>query len=337
MTIKQLLKDLKLLIKNNVKIVVSFIIATFILLSSVIFFINRDRKHLDNLERSDSSVAEMGIYIENEDDTSFMNSYLLEILINNDETISMIEKEVNANISSVIDEFTEENDPIYTDEDPINVKRNTSSDIHEITIDLGKSDTNLAVANAIKDWLLNTDQSILEDREVYIIYNPELLEDNLSSTSSNVNEISLPMLLLIASVLSLIIGFILSLIFLIIKEFLSDGMNYSFAYSRRLKDHHINLEHLSDNEVAHYILQHSNNEETIILTDNKLDTNLLSRLNEYSDHYSIYKSFSDIPVSKNFKNITLMVVKSQTSKSWYTDQIRSLNLFDDVEVRVIEI
>ena len=155
MTIKQLLKDLKLLIKNNVKIVVSFIIATFILLSSVIFFINRDRKHLDNLERSDSSVAEMGIYIENEDDTSFMNSYLLEILINNDETISMIEKEVNANISSVIDEFTEENDPIYTDEDPINVKRNTSSDIHEITIDLGKSDTNLAVANAINPTARN--------------------------------------------------------------------------------------------------------------------------------------------------------------------------------------
>lgn len=335
MSISQFVSEFVRLIKDNVGFLLKCMLSISVLLFIPLFLFFSDIQFFEQQDEvGDSLEATFDVYIENEDYTAFGNSYLLEVLILNPDLLEKFEEKSGVPIQPVIDEYAEENELYYTEDDPINIERNTSSNLLEFSVDLGDSEKNLQVAETIKEWIKSTDVSFLENKNIYIMTEPEL-DSDLELISSGSHGFSYTTVIRLV-IIVLTIAVLISLVILLLKEFFNDSINYSFSYITPIDMAYLNMSNTNPKVIAHNILRNSNN-RTYILSQNTLSNQLSNSLNELDTDYTVVNNMSELPIENHISKVTLIINKGDTTKQWFKDQMSAIRLLVDCEVLIVEL
>jgi len=333
MDLKTFFKELWDLIKNEKKLILIVTIIVILLVGVLQFFLILDTSSSQNTEQGENSaVAEL--FIEQEDLGLFTNSYLVEILLQQPELVSSVEDETGVGIQSVIDEYGEENTPIYTTEDPVNVERNTSSNVFTLTVQLGSEDENLAVAEAYYNWLEQANTPFFSDKTVYTVSEPEITEtQTLAQTEDSVSIQNI----LVQLFVGLIGGVVIGIIFAFIKAILDSKIRYSFTYGWHPNDIYLkNEKDVPAKTIAQDVLRSEHNNISLI-SESPVSNELKEQLEQFNDkNVSIFSSVSNLPLDMQPREFVLMIQRNQTNKNWYQKQRRELKLYPTSMIKIVE-
>lgn len=335
MDIKTFLGEIWSLIKKEKWIILGSSAVIAFIAVGILFVLQSDFSSDDNgIEDEISVPVEFETYIEQELEGAFANSYLLEILMTQPDVVNEIEAETQVDITSELEEFAEENEPIYTPDDPINVERNPSSNVMEMTIDVGTDEENFAVAEAYETWLTTNESEFFDNKDVYIITAPDFMEeDELANISNNVTTLTLLLQFVVGLIIGLIVGFGVA----VLKVLLSDKIQYGFTYGWASKDIYIKeQEQVSDQKIAHDILSSDLN-SLVVLSEQKLSESLEVELDKVdSKQFSVEKEISQLSLDKTVDEFIIIVTRHHTTKDWYQAQRKDLQLYPNARVKIVE-
>lgn len=273
-------------------------------------------------------------FVEEEYVGAFTNSYLMEIILTQEDTIDEIEYMTQIDIANVLEEYAEENDPIYSSEDPINVERNTSSNVLEITFNLGTEEENLSVADAYADWIIENDVEFFDNKNVYLVSEPDYIEgEELAMTS---NELSIARILIqgaLGIVFGLIVGFVIS----VLKVLLNDKIKYGFTYGWAADELYIKeSKDEKDSKIAYDILS-SNVESLVVLSENILGKSLVDEITHLKpQNIKLIKDISELSIDEVVDEFVFIITRDETTKDWYHSQRKNLRLHPEVRVKIVE-
>lgn len=329
-----ILEIIELIKKEKLTILLTAIIVTILAIAVQVLAVY-DFGSEDDTEDAVSVPAKLDMYIEQENIGAFSNSYLMEILATDPEVVREVSEASNVDIETVLETYAENNDIIYTTEDPINIERNTSSNVMMMTINVGSNEENLAVANAYENWFENTTAPFFEDKEVFLISDPEL-SGNIPVNSDN-NSLSMRTVM-IRSVLGLLLGVLVGMVIAILKAILNDKIKYSFTYGWNTNDIHIKeTKSASAAKAAHDILSSQVNSIAIV-SEKSLSNELLKELNSNNSRsYNIYDNIANISLDNKVDEFVLVIERNETTKDWYSKQRNDLKLYPNSRVKIVEI
>lgn len=329
-----ILEVIELIKKEKLTIFITAIIVTIMAIAVQIVAVY-DFGSKDDTEDAVSVPAKLDMYIEQEGIGAFSNSYLIEILATDPEVAREVSEASNVDIETVLETYAENNEVIYTTEDPINIERNTSSNVMMMTINVGSNEENLAVANAYETWFENTTAPFFEDKEVFLISDPELVGSIPVDSDNNFLSIGS---ILIRSVLGLLFGILVGLVIAVLKVILNDKIKYSFTYGWNTTDIYIKeTKSTPAPKTAHDILSSQVNSLAII-SEKSLSNELLKELNSYnSREYNVYNNIANISLDKQVNEFVFIIERNETTKNWYNKQRNDLKLYPNSRVKIVEI
>lgn len=335
MDIKTFTLEIYDLIKSYKKTIVFTAIIVSIISLGIQILLQIDLSNSENGDAEAMGVpAYLEIYIEQENLGAFGNSYLLEIISTQEDVIDTIEKDTGIEIQSVLATFAEDNLPIYTEDDPINIERNTSSNLMYITVEIGSDEENLKVANAYMEWFQNTNSNFFDDKEVYIITEPALIDiEELGKKTEGISTSSL----ILPIVAGIVIGSILGLIISLLKVLVNEKIIYGFAYGWNPNDLYIKkLNKIDSDQLVHDILI-GNSDSIAIISQEKLSSEVTDKLMRANRQEGIFNNISAVPIEKNIEEFVIVIERNKTSKEWYNTQRNTLKLYPHSRVKIIEI
>ncbi|MFL2072615.1 hypothetical protein ACEN32_09930 [Marinilactibacillus psychrotolerans] len=327
------LEILELIKKEKFIILLSAVVVT--ILTVAIHFVAVFDYGKNNNEVLENISAQLDMYIEQENLGAFANSYLLETLVTEPEVVEEISTSTNVDIMSVLNRFSENNEPIYSTEDPINIERNTSSNIMSLTVNVGSDEENLKVADAYYNWFDKADSPFFQDKDVFLINEPELINDSLNSNQSNSISIKTTIIWVI---LGLIFGIVIGLMVAVLKVIFSDIIKYSFTYGWNSNDIYIKEKQSTPvTKIAHSILS-SQADSLAILTEKTLSSELINEISKFnSKNFVIYNDIANISIDSNIEEFIFIVERNKTTKKWYIKQRNDLKLYPNSRVKIVEI
>jgi len=332
MNLKTFFKELWDLIKNEKKLIFIVTIVVVLLVGALQFFLVSDSSSQNTQPKENPVTAEL--FIEQEDIGLFTNSYLIEILLQQPELVSSVEDETGVEIQSALEEYGKENTPIYTPEDPVDVERNTSSNIFTLTVRLGSEDENLAVAESYYNWLEQPNSPFFEDKTVYTVSSPEITEvQTIEQTNEGISITSVLVNLFIGLIGGLVIG--VAVVF--IKVILDSKIKYGFTYGWNPADIYLkNDDNTSVRHIAQDILKSEHN-TIVLVSENPISDDLLSELKQYDNKsVSIFSSITELSLDLHPTEFALMVQRNETNKKWYQNQRKELKLYPSSLVKIVE-
>ncbi|GAA0366569.1 hypothetical protein GCM10008932_18340 [Alkalibacterium iburiense] len=336
MDIKTFILELWDLIKKEKWLITLITIIISALSVAVLFIMQSDFQSTEEGEEEIiTTPAQFDIYLEEELQGAFTNSYLLEIMLTQEEVIREIENMTQVDIETVLEEFAEENETIYTPEDPINIERNTSSNLMEVTVNIGSDEENLAVADAYTEWLEDNDLEFLSNKNVYILSYPDIIdEEELSMT---VGQLSVRNVL-IQAIVGIVIGIGIGIFVAVLKVLLSNKIRYGFTYGWASDEIYMKEDSGASIDKVAFDILNSDFDSLVVLSENDLDQTLKDKIVQYdSKNVKITKQISELPISEQYNEFVFLVKRNETTKDWYHSQRKDLKLYPDVRVKIVEI
>lgn len=339
MTIYNFIKDVISILKKEkllIGITTILIVAIFGALKMFSPYGSLNEINEENQRISDEA-AGFNMFIE-ENEGTFTNSYLLEILIKDEAVLNEIENETGVDVKTPLEDFANGNEPIYTEEDPINIERNRSSNLMMVTVSIGSKQDNKDIANAIYDWFDKQNNPFFDNKNIYFVDDPATLikEDDQIKTDQSSSIFTSP-LFYIQLLLSIIVGIFVGIFIAIMKTLLDSKIRYSFAYGWDSEDTYIRLTDQSTSEELTDVLYKTNQKTLVIVFENEIEANIKKRLENYSGKtILIIQTLKEVPAEYNPGEITLLIKRGETSKAWYREQRQLMKIYKHAEIKIVE-
>lgn len=339
MDIHTFIKEMLLLLKENIKkiaILTGAAVLLFLAVQGASLFFNRGGGSTAE-EDSDFQTAYFDIYIEQDDIGTFLNSYLIEEIMKREFVIGQIEEETQIAIVPVLEEYALENEATFTNDDPINVDRNTSSHIMHITFDIGSSEENLTVAEAYYNWFETTDFSFFDNKDVYYLAQPALVTDEDLQTASS-GSFSLTTFA-VRFVFAVFAGLVLGVLVSFISALFSKTIQYGFTYGWDENDIFLNYTGSKDAKAIVNSMLRSEYNQIAIISEFPLSETILEEIKnpEYAGkQLRIYADIAEMDVSEKVQEFILVVERKKTTKEWYQNQRKQLKAFRHTAVKIIQ-
>lgn len=341
MDIKILMNEIKTFIIENRKTIIFstsivLVIVILIQVTSSIFVAKEDDNNTSNevLQQTYS----FDVYVEQDNLGVFTNSYLLESLLTRDDIVSEIEKESNLTISPVLEKYNESHEVITTtDDDPINVKRDTSTNIMTVSFGIGTGEENREAAEVYYEWFSTTDLAFFDDKSVFEISEPQVMEKETIDEQLETNS---PISIIIRLILTLFGGIVLGVVISLMRVLFNKKIMYGFAYSWGEEDIYLNYSDNNQyNDIAHSIAQ-PNFGNKVILSETDLNSDFRKSLKELAQDKSnlIFSSnVSQVDSTIAVDEFVIIVKRKESTKQWYQNQRRQLKSYRSSIIKVVQI
>jgi len=299
---------------------------------------------------NDTRAAQFQLYIENEDAGWFNNNNLLILYFTLDRVVEDINNATGVNLVDINENRDERGLP--EDSYLIHVYQNDSNGVMTFTVNTGNESDNMEVANHIYGYFENNTIDFLESRMIFPVTDPQLeieneeeqasqesqpaqTEESASQSSTN------PILQIIQNgVLGLIIGAAIMIGLAFLQSLFSKKLKYSFAYDIDDEENRIIYNPSAGNEdTLSQLVAIPFSNQKLILSEHSLnddDRTLLAGNKRVSfdsntdeETYLLEKNnLSDVDIKSDFTEIIILVSPYETSRKWYNNQRKLMELYD---------
>ncbi len=339
MDTKALINELRIFLKENKEtffLTISIVVVIVIILQVATYFLssNNDTEMNDNLTHTHS----FEIYIEQNNLGAYTNSYLLESFLKREDIVEEIEQKSDASILPVLEEYQENNEVITTSElDPINVERDTSTNVLTLSFGVGTNEENSSIAAAYYEWLNTTDFSFFDDKQVYFMSEPQATEDEQTIVQGNSFSVQGA---LIRVVLALFGGVVLGFVVSFVRTLIDKRIMYGFTYSWDENDTFLYFNNTSQLKVVTHSIIHPSYGNKVVLSEDKLSGNFVSELKQLADNKTnlIFSSeIEQIDPALEVNEFVLIIERNKTTKSWYQNQRKQLKGYHNPLIKIVQI
>ena len=352
-------KELKRFLKENKKMIgiVTTVITMIMILVSI--FSSQIQSGLNNTDVNNSepeSSAVFQFYVQNVDGNAFQNSAAIEAFFLQADRIASIEEQTGVDIQTVLDE-QEANGFIKTQADRgvIGIARDGSSQVFTANVTVGTAEENLIVLQEFYDYLLSGEIGVLNNKEVFILQTPILLEDTLNNVDSEIvtekSGINLKALIM-SIMIGLFGGGIAGIFISLIAQLVKPVITYAFSFGWHEEDI---FQIYNENELPKDMFQqavlHPYKNVKVIVSQGEEHTDISNGLREYTNvniinatdelnkngmNIIILKDLSDINPLIKIDECIILVASYRTDKKWYTRQREILRNYNS-QVKVIQL
>lgn len=330
----------RFLIENKKRILLFTILGAvlFTVFTAVNLITNNDDSSSKDEQTEDiKDMAEFSIYIEKKDWIPFNNNALLEKILFSEDPIKKAESETKIEISDLL-EKQEEEEFIPTGEDRgvIGVRRDVTNEAMVFQFKVGTKKENLKLANYYFDTIMNDELEILNDKKIYVLSAPEIIELTKEDTAfieENSTTIS-PLLLIVELIVSVFAGFVVGVLISILYHVFNKKINYAFNYNIDEKDIFL-MERESQDKFIYDIIN-PRSEDKIIVVENSLPSKILNKLSAPNQKVITTTNLIEIDPKIEMSEIVFVLVENNTTKSWYNTQREYLKRFDS-KVKVVQV
>lgn len=263
----------------------------------------------DDYEQLKKDEVSFTFYVENDNDTAFMNYNLLKTYLLSPEVLPQIKESLNLTYE-VPDFFV------------LNIGRDTTEAMN-ISIGTGNYKDNKALANRLYDLFENEELEIFSGKNVYNLTEPAKTQSNgangnIETSAMQISTANYYVLAALGVVVALVVGIFVALLQNYLKK---EYTNTSLIHFKDV-DNVVNLSHLHNNdninEALHHSIIHPRN------TGNKLilaqSSQRLDEILNSETSLLVYPSLLDISEDVVFDEVVLLIEKNNTTKSWVNDQ-----------------
>lgn len=318
--------DLKLFMKSSWKKIFSITLLLLLIYVAALSYTVVSQQKIPNEEISSGEVTLKGItseehqalkedevsfsfYVENADDTAFMNYNLLKTVLLSPSVLPTLKEGLDLNYD--VPDF-------YI----INISRDNTNAMY-INIGTGSLDENLLLANRIYEMLENNELSFFEHKNVYLLTKPRKipLEEQIDNTeTSDIKPSSVNYIIL--GLMGIFLSFIGGIVLTIISSFFKKEFVYTSLAHFRNVNKVINLTHLKDvKDPSEYLLQSilmsSAKGKKLVLTKSRIQE-LQEEL--LSQNIIVTSSLLEELVKEGIQEVIIIIEKNITEKNWYYNQ-----------------
>lgn len=342
----------KFLLINTKKILVSTLIFGTVL--SIVFYVFNNQQEeqpvsieniKEELDSSEEPFVYFQYYVELQDGRAYTNVSLAEEYFSHERIINELTNELGLPADSIFINKIQNNQTSTQETEDLDelffIDINRDSETNLVTFVVNSSDkiNNMKIAEFYFDLLESDEVEFYKNKVMFLFTRPTLNDTSEEPTS----EIEVPSKELQSNmnILTVVSIFILSLVIsvgvLIITTLFSKQLKYSFSYTWDTEDRFflINSE-LSTSEEINWILEIPQEVSAIILTENKLTSDLSNKLNSKNAR-GRYKSLLDLNYYSPIQEVILIVCENSTSRKWYNEQQKLLSKKPDINVTVLQI
>lgn len=327
-------------LKENRMIYFAFAVVGIALFGIIQFVetINIDKEAESIHIQENARMATFVFYVENTDQGVYTNSNFLDSVFLSSEFINGAERNTDIEISELIEKQLESGFvPTLLDRGYIGVGRNVHNETMQFQVKLGTEEENLAVANYYFDLLVNDEIPFLQNKTIYIVNEPylvELSEENISASNQTSSDSSLPILILKGIIFaggSLIVG-ILSMF---LYHFFTNKINYAFSYEFDVSDTFFVIRK-NNAEFESTIANPNYGKKLVLSQENFSDQVKLNMTGGKAENYYFSNQLILENPAEEFNEIVFIIVENQTDKEWYYKQREVLKNFSN-PVKIIQI
>ena len=302
------------------------------------------RELLTNIQSS--KPARVQLYIENaEDKTPFTNEGIVQAYLVLPEVLEETANATGIPIDSLI-ETTQNEIYVDTRDNPINFIRvgsDSKSGFINIRANIGNEEDNLKLISYYEELLSSSDVHFLENTEIYTYTAPYFVDEEEELLLGEEEQFKSPTHLLVKSgVIGVVLGLMFSVILLIILNFFSKKLHYSFFYTVFDEDYFVLIDQKVDNkkEVGD-LLNYPTDKRTIVLYENNLETVNESFENKFKEllgnnHVQQAENLWNVSDFQAADQIVYVIKEGQTNRDWYNRQRKLLKAYH-IPVTVIQI
>lgn len=334
------IKDLTVFLKNSWKTIVLSMVAFLLLYASALWYTQRTNPDViepdaplgasvlqgltqEEYEMLKEDEVSFSFYVENSDDTAFMNYNMLKNYL--------LSPDIWATIVQGLDLSYE-----VADYYVLNISRDQTQALH-INIGTGDYSENMLLANRLYDMIDNQEIDFFSDKNIYLLTRPKrvlLQEQGTNQESSEVQPDRVNYVLV--AVVGVLIAFFFGIVVAIVLSFFKKEFTLTSLAHFNGVDDVVNLTHLKgieevDEHLLYSIVSPGNSGRKILLTQSNLD-HLKDKLTTHN--ITMIQSLLDYPAESQIDRIVIVIEKDVTEKKWYNNQ-RLLLENHDASVKVI--
>lgn len=297
-------------IKNNIKKMIVWSLGLSVILIGVLVAGSLLGKNgRDYKSKDDQAVSE---YYEQQ--FSFLVEDSQGDVVNNPE---LIEEELK--LTGLVKEIEASYDvtlvPELVDADQNITITSNDSGLHQLTISLPDQQKSNEIAHLFRDLVVGKKLKVLEDRKVSLIGDVRLLQDEEKILENTRGINGMKYLTTKYILLMIIVSISLSIVFIIIKEWLSPTLNYVFSYD---VDKHEQLIVLSKQEIE----ENPDNFQSLLLQDD--NTLWLAERDPIILANDTLTTVSKVTPNdiQNMSKAIIVIEPFYTKKQWYKEQLQ---------------
>lgn len=334
-----LIQELKRLFRENKKSI--YLMTGFLSLAivGIIMFLtlsgNTNSDVITPQEESNDS-ALFRIYVEHEDGTVFANSMIIEEYMLLPETLAEAEKTTGVEITDILDDQLESKFvKTQYDRGVMGISRHGSTNIFTFFVNVGDANDNLKIADFYFDYLFSDEIKMLADKNINIVSEPALYDEKSYGTSElsakeplelQSSELSFVEIIILV-VAALVIGLMLSLLYVIFRNLLSKKINYAFTYGISDMDSIILLDH-KDEYLLERTLRNTSYSPVIIFSETTIPSNLLHK----DIPIIISDTIEKVDLTVKIVNPIIIIKTGETNKNWYKNLMKDLSMLETSKI-----
>ena len=332
-------KQLKEFLKDNNKTVLLTALATVLLYALGIAYtlfsngevekeikINPDTGLEVNLITSEEytalheGAARFGIYIENDEGSTFNNATLLESILLAPAAFTAIDTAEKVTATQEIEALEEGDIPAnYI----LDITNDPTDNSLNVTVGTGDADKNMAIAAVLYDMISKKELVLLENKTVSMLSDPHevVIENGPEETEKDdFGAVGYAVMAVAVLIAGTVFGILIALSRLFFKKEVTDVFNYRESDEDTLIDLSVFNEGNLTDELVHTI-QYPSAKQKLILSDPALPAEVQERLlKDTATHYVFASDVVAADPKLTFDEIILVSQKNVTNKSWYKKQ-----------------
>lgn len=346
-----ILIEIRKFFKNNLMKIILGTLFFGLLFTGIEYIINqRDKSMVDNFEietngakvEVDAAPGIFQFYIEDSDGDVFINNALIEEIITLPEALHEASIQTRTNLEEFI-EYTG-NKSITTasgttdkqDADKvIGVSRDVDSQVMTFYVNIGSEADNIKIAEYYYDFIVAEQTTILSDKIVYTLLEPELVENDseeIAIDKEKTKVINLKRIFFVV-ISSSILGLFLTIGLLILLSFFSKKLHYFFTYTIKNQDLFLLVDEktlLKDELTALFNSDLMNHNRFIEETGQALNGRSYNGLFEEvlgNTTVDTHSNVFEIEDTTEVERIVYIVNEGETSREWYNRQRKAELLY----------
>lgn len=297
-------------IKNNIKKMIvwslglSVILIGMLVAGSLLGKNGRDYKSKDDQAVSEYYEQQFSFLVEDSQGDVVNNPELIEEELK----LTGLVKEIEASYDVTLV-------PELVDADQNITITSNDSGLHQLTISLPDQQKSNEIAHLFRDLVVGKKLKVLEDRKVSLIGDVRLLQDEEKILENTRGINGMKYLTTKYILLMIIVSISLSIVFIIIKEWLSPTLNYVFSYDT---DKHEQLIVLSKQEIE----ENPDNFQSLLLQDD--NTLWLAERDPIILANDTLATVSKVTPNdiQNLSKAVIVIEPFYTKKQWYKEQLQ---------------
>lgn len=349
MNSKIMLDEIKRLYRENKKKIYTIagivLVLTLVSFTFLNFFQKDDTETIISQGQVESNPGIFRVYVEQEDGTIYINSMIIEEYFLLPEVIKEAEKQTGVDITSVLEkEKEEEFVKTQYDRGAMGLSRNGSTHIFTFVVNVGTEKENLKVANFYFDYLFSNQIDMLENKEVYVVSEPEIFDEDSFAATDLTSEgiktkpsvLSIISKYIITIIGGAVLGISLGFFYVIVQSLFNKKINYAFTYAVSDSDHVALVSEDHTNVLIRLLSEPSTmpkvivSEETLPLPIQKEieKINRVNRVIEEENNILVLNNVDNVDPKMPLNDVFIFIASGHTSKSWYKKNFRDLHLYN---------